>query len=391
MISETITELLKAGLLFASIVAIVIAAYFGLKRIQGQITALQMEKDKLFRDVPGFQEFFNFFQNKDSAAITRHMDMLYDLAKELRLYREEKEVLQNVLRATGVDEPTAQIYARIAENYKLFTRFREHRNPKIYIRDNFVSFPFIRDILRDNDSIFIESGSTLAYASLAIVECLRDIFHHRRKMILVCTNNIIVYILLLFEELIEPKLLPGLPTNAYGATFGDRTQSDSCDTNAVKKFLDDNKVTALFTTASFISPKFGPHVSSKANHDIKIVLNDYATERDFNNVLVISSEKIETTTDIADFRSKECKLIFDREGRNIGDVLADDNIRSGVQSAWKSFLSKGHNSIMLGSDNSDATSRATHLLETEHPTLVDYPIPGKKEGLMSLLQHRYSC
>ena len=78
----------------------------------------------------------------------------------------------------------------------------------------------------------------------------------------------------------------------------------------VIKFLSDNQVTALFTTASFLDIQYGPHISSPKNHVMKRILNDYADKHKCSNVMVIAAEKI--NSDVTEQKiGGKCILIFD--------------------------------------------------------------------------------
>jgi len=164
-----------------------------------------------------------------------------------------------------------------------------------------------------------------------------------KRPLRVCTNNIIVYVLLLFAKHVEPVLLPGDPSNSYGATFGRLHRNDACDSKAVMEFLKQNNVKALFTTASFLDLQYGPHVGTEPNHQIKRTLNEYAAKNGCAHFFVIAAEKI--TNDVTDKKlATTCKLIFDDTG-NHENPQAKEKARNG----WHDFMSNEKNFIITGS------------------------------------------
>jgi len=205
--------------------------------------------------------------------------------------------------------------------------------------------------LRTEDSIFIESGSTLAYCMLQMIDNIQELRPNcEAHPLRVCTNNIGIYMILLFEKYFDPILLPGKPDNQYGATFADIIGRGQDDGEDVNRFLAENKVTALFTTASFLDISYGPHVSSERNHAMKRILNDYANEHRYRNILVITAEKI--NDDVANEKiDADCKLIFDRRGTS--NVVTDRETLEETQKEWEEQLRRANNYIITGSHRGD--------------------------------------
>ena len=371
----------------SAIVAVYLVVHFGNKQKINELNKIIVIIEEFNLNLPLVKSIFSYFDGAEK--IDQKLKNIHKLEREYKKYVEfdgttqnNREIFTKFLTTTRKDEPLGQLFLRISDNETLFRRFRKFRKTKNFLRNSFANHYKMSEILKKNKSIFIESGSTLSYISLAILEYTKN----NQEITRVCTNNIIVYMLLLFEESIEPKLLPGFPNNAYGATFGDRKNGDLCDANEVRRFLYDNHVTALFTTASFISARYGPHVSSSPNHNIKRTLSDYSIQNDIENILIISAEKVQEANEVSDF-NRDCKLIFDPEGKNIEEAFRNDLRRKKIKDSWEKFIKNKNSKIFLGSEDSETTKNADKILNNAIHGLHSYLVDSDEEGCYSLIEY----
>jgi len=308
------------------------------------------------------------------------MDDLRNLDAITRYVESQKqqEEMRQRIHETRPYEPIMKIHEAIEGNDKLLRRFNENSGAKAFLKSYLTDTQLVQEVLANEDSIFIESGSTLSYAAIAFVQHVKETRPDRPLKI--CTNNIIVYIYCLFQEHIHAVLLPGSSTNSYGATFGDPLDPNSCNRHAVRSFLVEHEVTTLFTTSSVLDAVYGPHVSSGANRDIKSVLSEYADEHRCLNIHIVASEKVNTA--IAEGKAhEECKLTFDERGSAVGNTVRLNE----VSALWREFLAKPHNCLLIGSDNRKVTKDAVRILQQHHPGLQ--PILSKQSsGLIALLR-----
>jgi len=220
----------------------------------------------------------------------------------------------------------------------------------------------IQHVLASEDSIFVESGSTLAYCMLSVIDN-REKYRPGGRPLKVCTNNVAVYMMLLFGKGFDPVLLPGKPDNPYAATFGDITEEGGHG-NLIPTFLRDNGVKVLFTTASYLDIDYGPHVSSVQNHTMKRILNEYASSSpDRTNVFVIVAEKV--NRDVAEKSiDPKCKLIFDPHRTE--NVAGKQQVLSDVAREWRAHLRKPTNYIIAGSANATGVASELTAFEDAH-------------------------
>ena len=307
--------------------------------------------DKLvekFHSFHGLKSLAEFFKDKKPEEINNIFEKLFDAVEHIKSDAQRQESLARLIAGALLDEPTLRIHANIEDNHLLVGRFRENRDSKIFLRKHFSKFSDVQRVIATHNSIFIESGSTLSYVLLAIIDNYETLRPDRKERPLqICTNNIIVYILLLFVKHINPLLLKGDPTNVYGATFGKEHANDECDESAVIAFLKQNKVTALFTTASFLDIKYGPHVGSATNHKIKRILFQYAHDHNCENFFVIAAEKVNNDVETKKQLKPECKLIFDPDGTFVHAAKLPNEP---VMQKWERFMSRQTNFLVFGSD-----------------------------------------
>jgi hypothetical protein len=355
-------------------------------RLTHKINLLKIETSKLekFVETPGLAELIEMFKGSNATRILAKlktaetsMDKVQELANKLLAKK-------NSIDAAIRDEPTARIHDRIEDNHLLFVRFRENRQSKVFLKNHFLDIPTIREVIKNNDSIFIESGSTLSYVALSIIDQLKELRpRDRDRSLKICTNNIIIYVMLLFEKYIDPVLLPGDPSNEYGATFGAPHECNECNEHTVRQFLTDNKVTAMFTTASFMDFQYGPHVGSAPNQRIKGVLFDFAQSNKIDNYLVIAADKI--NNDVMEQKTKPtCRLILGQNGKPI--TYDDLDYLDRAKQNWAKFMKSPYNHILTGSPNTQAVHQVHHQMQIYHRGCISAPVAFPQDGELLLIK-----
>ena len=312
-----------------------------------------------FLERRGTKELIDFFENTPLEEIKMHLLAIKNFSSQFADQSEYLERIERLITSTLFNSVTGRIHQHIESNTLFTKRLKVLENTKKYLRDHILDVQEIFEILQKEDSIFIKSGSTLAYCMLQIIDNIKelrtDIDTNETRHLRVCTNNIGIYILLLFEKYFDPILLPGKPDNQYGATFADINEYEPGDANRVLEFLSENKVTALFTTASNLDIEYGPHVSSPENYAMKRILNEYANKHNYPNIMVISAGKI--NKNVSECKLDEhCILIFDgKHTANICEDVAENKIiLEEVKKAWDDHLRKGNNYIITGSDDKNS-------------------------------------
>jgi hypothetical protein len=278
--------------------------------------------------------------------IARMDNQLYAMAKGSQQVTDEVRTMRTMLSERLFNPVTGRIHAGIESNMTFTSRLKEKSESKRYLGNHLLDIEIVQRVLRKEESIFIESGSTLAYCMLSIID---NISRFRNAPLRVCTNNVAIYMMLLFEANFIPVLLPGKPDNPYAATFGD-IDKDGKHGDGVVTFLKENKVKVLFTTASYMDVDYGPHVSSSQNHALKRILNEYASVPGISrrNICVIAAENINRAVKDSQI-AKNCKLIFDPEGRE--DILLYSQALAQDKQAWEAHLQNPNNYIIAGSND----------------------------------------
>jgi len=296
----------------------------------------------------GMQRLLQFFS--DSSTPKEMLDYLQGVSsmdKDLQELKEELSTLRGMLWERLFNPVTARIHEGIESNRTFSLRLGEKSDSKMYLRDHWLDVEIVQHVFAQEDSIFVESGSTLAYCMLSVIDRFAGDFAHR-KPLRVCTNNVAIYMMLLFQEGFRPVLLDGRPNNPYAATFGDIGE-DGRHGDKITEFLEENKVNVLFTTASYLDLDCGPHVSSVQNHAMKRILNDYADASDKRkNIFVIVAEKINRDV-MANAINPECKLIFDPHRR--GNIAAAADVLDEIKAEWSTHVEKDGNYLISGSSN----------------------------------------
>lgn len=285
------------------------------------------------------------------------------LDDDFQQLKEPLDSMQRMLNEKLFNPVTALIHQGIEKNTTFITRLKEKEESKKYLENHWLNISLIQYILTMEDSIFIESGSTLAYCMLSIIRKIRD-YRTSPKTLRVCTNNVAIYMMLLFEERFIPVLLPGKPNNPYAATFAD-IKMDGSHSGEIIKFLKENEVKILFTTASYLDIDYGPHVSSTQNHSMKRILNEYANSLGDEgvNIFVIAGEKI--NQDVKNQQiDRKCKLIFDEKGTE--DVLHHPDVLEKSKQEWATHIRRPNNYIISGSYDVDKCVSALDDLQSKY-------------------------
>jgi hypothetical protein len=333
---------------------------------------LEFKKINQFLENEGLTDLLRFFEGITPSEVLGHLRNISVLDQHFQEQKEQLGSINRLLDATLFNPVTGCIHRKIESNVLFISRLQKYKESKEYLMDYITGHEIVQDILREKDTIFIESGSTLAYCMLRIID---DIQKYRpdceSRPLRVCTNNIGIYMILLFEKYFEPVLLPGKPDNQYGATFADATGIGPNDGQEVRRFLDVNNVEALFTTASYLDIVYGPHVSSERNHAVKRIFNEYANENECENILVITAEKI--NDDVTDGNIDEnCKLIFDRRCTSI--VLTEKTVLDEARYKWEEHLRRSSNIVITGSHSKDLCQSAINAFCNAHPYMRPFPI-----------------
>ncbi len=155
------------------------------------------------------------------------------------------------------------------------------------------------------------------------------------------------------------------------------------DSDEVMGFLKEHEVQAIFSTASVLDVKYGPHVSSTANWSIKRVLNDYCDREQVPNFFVVISENInchveEKKTD------KDCKLIFSDSSAK--SVLDDPKELKAVHSNFRKYLRNQQSYILTGSNNEPNCKQVINLFKRTYGSELDIYEHSDQEGLISVIQ-----
>lgn len=363
-------------------------------------TKLIFEKAVLEKDLNAISEFLKddglrqllgFFKDTSSpknllillSKISEMDKNFSDMNSVFQKVKNELESMRGMLSERLFNPVTARIHDGIESNQTFASRLKEKSDSKMYLKNHWINIELVQNILSSEDSIFIESGSTLAYCMLSIIENISK-SHTSEKPLRVCTNNVAIYMMLLFQEHLVPVLLPGRPNNPYAATFGDIDENGNHG-DLIKDFLEEHKVNVLFTTASYLDIEYGPHVGSIQNHAMKGILNDYSKDTNHNrkNIFVIVAEKI--NRDVSDKKiDAKCKLIFDPARTE--NVLLNSEVLDKTKRSWEDHLRNSNNYIISGSsDASICTSKIDEFMRQHKTQAFLLPIDG---GLIFKLPSR---
>lgn len=359
------------------------------KRLDVLKGVVDVSVEKRFTDIldfignPGLQRIIRFFESRDPAELLTSLETLIQLNDFLSEQKEYLERLQRLISANYFNEVTWEIHNHLEANALFLQRLNEEKESKSFLRKQFYLVPLVRSILRNENSIFVESGSTLAYLILDLVRHLKDARPPSKKPLTICTNNIAIYMFLLFEEHIAPVLLPGKPTNQYGATFGDSNQSETCNPDAVRSFLAKHEVTTFLTTASYLDLDFGPHVSSAANYEMKQILNKYALENNCKNIFIITGEKIDSNVSKKNIGS-DCKLIHDNSAGSTSN-FSEESLEK-VRAAFLQHLHNKNNFIISGSSDREICQDVLAEIKLRYPFLAEWGVPYES-GYVAFLYH----
>jgi len=317
-------------------------------------------------DSERFKNITSFFNNPSILSLQNNIIELLDQRDKINKLIISVDKLNRLVDDRLYNSVTGRIHTNIEHNQSFTDRLRENEPSKIFFKNHFTELSIVKDILCEKESIFIESGSTLAYCMLNIIDKIKDI---REKPLRVCTNNASIYMMLLYENSCIPKLFPGVPDNKYGATFGETKNQAEVD-----KFLSDNRVEAIFATSSFFDLKYGPHVGSTENWNFKRFLNNYSMKHCIMNFHVIVSEKIVDGTNIG----KDCKFIFDENGCNF---MENPKAMIKTKEEFKAFFRKKENVIITASYDKILYKERITAFRKEHLSLFPHEISPSESDI----------
>ena len=339
-----------------------------------------------------FKNMLSFFKDPSSPKnLISKLSELSSLGKSLKErgddFKELKDDFGNLkgevqkVRTRLADRLFNPVIARIHEgiemNETFTTRLQVQDGSKMFIRDNWLQIPIVQRIIDSDDTIFIESGSTLAYCVLSLIECIEK-KRKSDKPLHVCTNNVAIHMMLLFHKNIDSILLPGKPDNPYAATFGD-IMNDGSHKDMVNEFLKEHDVKVVISTASFLDIDYGPHVSSDQNHAIKRMLNEYTTMNNLTNIFIIAAEKINQDVTNACI-APNCLLIFDKTRTR--DVLKHDEVLKKSKIEWEMHIRNLNNIIVTGSNDKNNIKIIECFERMHNMSSFDIEI---KDGFLSMI------
>ena len=330
---------------------------------------------------PNFSKAVDFFSNQNAQNFSDSIAHVSDLNLQLK---EQGDKLGRVIQLAMkhlFNEVSGRIHEHL-ENNELFTkRLNEYKESKLYLMNNYLKIEAIQKVIRNENAIFIESGSTMSYIILPLIDNLIEYRPKNKGKLKICTNNVLIFMLLLFEENINPVLLKGVPKNKYGATFGVEGEKDICKKKNVIAFLKKHEVKVLFTAASVMDLKYGPHVSSVANQQLKSAVFEYFKDTpDCENFTFIVAEKI--NNDIEEIRlSNECRLVFNTKGHD-----EFENSRSSVEFLFRDTLNNQRNHIITASTEIKVFEEAINNFKKRYDFLNDWKI-GDENGGLGILYH----
>jgi len=122
---------------------------------------------------PGFEKMMAFFEHTTQADISRQLKGIEDVAALIQTYIHHADGIERILNTVVDNEPIAKLHKLIEANDKLRERFTVASASKKFLRDHFVEFQLVQEMLKEHCSIFIESGSTLASIILPILEYVK--------------------------------------------------------------------------------------------------------------------------------------------------------------------------------------------------------------------------
>jgi DeoR/GlpR family transcriptional regulator of sugar metabolism len=339
---------------------------------QKELAVFEKDYEKIcnFISAEGVKELISFFKDKSPDKVLEYLKNLSALNQHFKkMERDFGEVkselgsMRSMLSERLFNPVTGRIHDGIESNTKFASRLKEKDKSKMYLKDHWLNIKIVQDVLKEEESIFIESGSTLAYCMLSIIEDISKYRNPKKPRLRVCTNNVAIYMMLLFQDHFEPVLLPGKPDNPYAATFADINENGQHG-DEIYNFLEANRVNVLFTTASYLDIDYGPHVGSVQNHAMKRILNDYARkDENRKNIFVIVAEKI--NQDVKEGKiDKKCKLIFDPDRTE--EVVKNSEVLERTKRAWEEYLRMPQNHIIAGSNDTNLCSSKIESFRNQH-------------------------
>ncbi len=246
------------------------------------------------------------------------------------------------LKGILFDEVTGAIFDNLKRNHRLTFRMndvdvKEKQNLGDVLcgstdqdgSQNLMAIAIAQLTEKDRVSIFVESGSTLAYLFHRL--CNKDFFKELGSSVRIKTNNVLVNLTCVFKDKIAVRMLDGKPVGRYGASFGQSVPPDEPEDfvklwrancrgkrvvddyppykhdeyylasldqyqamkAGVSDFLGTQEGTDLIVmTASMVSLFDGPHVGSFQNRDFKEILYGVAVKHKIPLLFVLYDDKI---------------------------------------------------------------------------------------------------
>lgn len=353
--------------------------------------------------------FFSIFKNKDAEIIKNFIDSFTSTKNQLVLnstllaetnkniksiniseITKSINIIESLISNEKITDPIlARLNGIVQRNIKFNDRLIVNKESKLLLKNTFLSIPGIHAIIRNSKSVFFESGTTLAYVFLSILENDRirniryDFGNENEEMnnkLNICTNNAIIHLITLFEDSINPNLLPGKPTNPYCATFGDINDPNNCDSLKVTEFFRSNEIEAFFTTASELDLNYGPHVSSIPNCKIKKLCADYIKENQkCSNIFLIASENINSNIE-KKLQSKDCMLVFGNCEKTV-DKMSKKELND-AKNGFESYLHNKNIKIIIGSPNKEICEKKAEEIVNKFNFMEGYPVynPDDEKG-----------
>lgn len=344
-----------------------------INEISKKIFGDKIDKIITFTESKGLLNILKYFESVNADDLDKNLNKISTFNLSLEKQERKLNELDQSINNRLFNRIIGQIHSNIESNRKFIERLEEYGDSKKYLMNYITNFQVVRDVLDTQNSIFIESGSTLAYCILNIIKEIKTIRENfETRPLRVCTNNISIFMLLLFERYFIPKLLPGNPSgDPYGATYAIVGADTEVNTELVNAFLIENEVTAFFTTSSYVDITYGPHVSSKNNYSIKRILNEYAVQHNHINIHVIVSEKI--NEDVTEKKiAPKCKLIFDANCTE--NIINNEKVLNDTKRAWEKHIDNENNYIISASDKRVICDDISRKFIQKHPTIHQLPL-----------------
>ncbi|MDA8134957.1 MAG: DUF4062 domain-containing protein [Desulfobacteraceae bacterium] len=267
--------------------------------------------------------------------------------------RESEEPMMSLLASASRNEFIVDIVDKLKSFNKLYDRCLHEIELKKELAD-FFRERYLDKLINNKVSLFLESGSTIAYVTRAISETLSRVVKTKdqgKPNIHICTSNVLAYLQLWLISKVPCTTFPWSPPteDTYGALYGSLMRVESRQPTYNELFLDDAarseiqrlwntpfgitqvpKPTLLLCTTSGLQVSmnhrlkfqeelgegireelrpqlkscFGPHVGSYRN----MVFKRFLYETRIPIMFFITGEKIDCEIDVG-----KCHFVFDSQ------------------------------------------------------------------------------